>query len=37
VVLKAGDITNFGGREEANLIIERLLCWNHNILAIPGN
>lgn len=37
LVLIAGDITNFGDREEANLIIEKLLLLNRNILAIPGN
>lgn len=36
-VLIAGDITNLDDREEANVIIERLLGWNYNILAIPGN
>jgi Icc-related predicted phosphoesterase len=37
LVLVAGDITNFGDREEAEQIIAKLRTWNEKILAVPGN
>lgn len=37
LVLVAGDITNFGDHKEASVIVERLLQYNNNILAVPGN
>lgn len=37
LVLVAGDITNFGGRDDADKVIDRLAAWNDKIYAIPGN
>ena len=37
LVLLAGDITTFGGRRDAQEIIETLLNYNRNIFAVPGN
>jgi hypothetical protein len=37
LVLIAGDITNFGGKSDAELIIKEIKAFNENILAIPGN
>lgn len=37
LVLVAGDITNFGDREEAEQIIAKLRTWNEKMLAVPGN
>lgn len=37
LVLVAGDITNFGGRGEAQPIIRLLRRINHRIYAVPGN
>jgi len=36
-VVIAGDITNFGGREEAREILKPLLELNRNLIAVPGN
>jgi len=37
IVLLAGDITNFGGRREAERVIKAIAAWNPRILAVPGN
>ncbi len=37
LVLIAGDITNFGDREEADAVIRSLAAANRRILGIPGN
>ncbi len=37
LVLIAGDITNFGGKEEAQVILREIQQLNCNILAVPGN
>jgi putative phosphoesterase len=37
LVIIAGDITNFGGRDEAKHVIERLAAYNPKILAVSGN
>ena len=37
LVLISGDITNFGGREEARKVIDEFLDYNSSILAVPGN
>ena len=37
MVLLTGDITNFGGRQEAERILEALEGLAQNILAVPGN
>lgn len=37
LILIAGDITNFGDCEEAITVIETLLSYNKNLLAVPGN
>ncbi|HIQ49663.1 MAG TPA: YfcE family phosphodiesterase [Nanoarchaeota archaeon] len=37
LILIAGDLTNFGGKQEANLVLNELFKISNNILAIPGN
>lgn len=37
LVVVSGDITNFGGRREAEQILDRLSAVNPNILAVAGN
>lgn len=37
VVLIAGDITNFNGRDEAARILTELQKYNSSVLAVPGN
>lgn len=37
VVLLAGDITNFGGRDSISAIIDTIRRYNTNILAVAGN
>ncbi len=37
LVLVAGDITNFGGYNDASKVIDQLAKWNSNIYAVPGN
>ncbi|MBN2543426.1 metallophosphoesterase family protein [bacterium] len=37
LVLISGDLTNFGGKEEARHVIEELRHYNPNILAVAGN
>lgn len=37
LVLLVGDITNFGGEEEATKMIESVREYNRNIFAVPGN
>ena len=32
-----GDITNFGGRDDANQVLDRLVACNSRIYGIPGN
>ena len=36
-VLISGDITNFGGREKAEEIIEKIRLYNKNVYAVSGN
>lgn len=37
LVLIGGDITHFGGREEASLILDKIKAYNKNIFAVTGN
>ena len=37
LILIAGDITHFGGRDEAMRILSALSKYNTSILAVPGN
>lgn len=37
LVLVSGDITNFGGRQEAAVVMNRLSKHSHRLLAVPGN
>jgi len=37
LVLIAGDITNFGDKDEAQKVIQRIAEYNPRILAVPGN
>lgn len=37
IVVVAGDITNFGSKNDASLVLDELLVLNRNILAVPGN
>lgn len=37
LIIIAGDITDFGGKNEASLIINEIKTINQNILAVPGN
>lgn len=37
LILIAGDLTNLGGKQEANLVLNELFKISNTILAIPGN
>jgi len=37
IVVICGDITNFGGRKEAIIVLNTIREFNPNILAVPGN
>lgn len=37
LILIAGDITNFGNKADAQMILSQLRQYNTNILAVPGN
>ncbi len=37
LILIAGDITNFGGKREAQSILQTITVLNKNVLAVPGN
>ena len=37
LILKAGDITNFGDQYEANQVLDRIAMLNDKILAVSGN
>jgi hypothetical protein len=37
LVLVSGDITNFGGKQEAEAVLDQLATHSKNILAVPGN
>ena len=37
LVLVAGDITNFGGTEQIQAVIDTIKCFAGRILAVPGN
>lgn len=37
LVIIAGDITNFGGEEEARKVVDEVSRYNNNILAVTGN
>lgn len=37
LVLLSGDITHFGGQQEASEIIDKIRVYNSNILAVTGN
>lgn len=37
LVIIAGDITDFGGREAAGKVLREIAALNENILAVPGN
>ncbi len=36
-IVISGDITNFGGRDAASVILDRIRKFNTNIFAVPGN
>jgi uncharacterized protein len=37
VILLTGDLTTFGGRNDAKRVVETIKGFNRNILAVPGN
>ncbi|MEO0216663.1 MAG: metallophosphoesterase [candidate division WOR-3 bacterium] len=37
LILIAGDITNFGGKEETKIVMNAMRNFNEKILAVPGN
>jgi hypothetical protein len=37
LVIVAGDLTNFGGIEDARKVLDEVRAYCHNVLAVPGN
>jgi Icc-related predicted phosphoesterase len=37
VILLAGDVTNFGGRDDASHVVRAIREYNNYLLAVPGN
>ncbi|MGQ9818166.1 MAG: metallophosphoesterase [bacterium] len=37
LIIIAGDITNFGGKNDAGVVLDEIMELNQNVLAIPGN